>query len=112
MQCDGTEAHARNTDPGTSHAAAASVRATDLESRVLEAIRYCEPGGATSSELESLTKLTNQSLTPRFAPMRRKGLIYDSGEKRKGESGRMQIVWRYTDSFMQEGIDGQMEWVH
>jgi hypothetical protein len=111
MLCDGTEAHARSSDPGTSHAAAASVRATDLESRVLNAIRNC-PKGATSSELESLTKLTNQSLTPRFAPMRRKGLIYDSGEKRKGESGRMQIVWRYTGSSMQEGIDGQMEWVH
>lgn len=90
-----TEAYARELDPGTSHEAAGSVRATKLEACVLTAIRNCGERGATSYELEKITSLPNQTLTPRFAPLCRKHKIHDSGEKRIGGSGRRQIVWKY-----------------
>ncbi len=91
-----TEAYARGTDPETSHEAAESVRTTKLETIVLTAIRSCGDRGATAYELEKITKLPNQTLTPRFAPLCRKSKIHDSGEKRVGGSGRRQIVWKYT----------------
>ena len=94
---DNTEAYARGTDPETSHEAAESVRTTKLETIVLTAIRNCGYRGATSYEVEKITRLPNQTLTPRFAPLCRKKKIHDSGEKRVGGSGRRQIVWKYTE---------------
>lgn len=44
--------------------------------------------GMTGKELALFTNLPLNSITPRFAPLRRKGLIKDSGERRD-----KQIVW-------------------
>lgn len=90
---DKTEAHARHTDPDTSHAAAASMRATETEAAVLAALKKC-PNGATASELVALMHGAWNSVTPRLAPLTRKGLIKDSGERRKGPTNRRQIVWK------------------
>jgi hypothetical protein len=88
-------AWARGEDPNTSHAAAESVRgqqANELETRVIRALmKY--PEGLASYEIECLTGIPNQSLTPRLAPLRRKGLIKDSGFRRVAPSGRQQTVW-------------------
>jgi hypothetical protein len=45
-------------------------------------------------EIESTTNIPNQTCTPRLAPLRRKGLIVDSGERRPGSTGKKQIVWK------------------
>ena len=85
----------RNTDPDTSAAAAASVRgskANALESKVLDTLQ-AHSDGLTSSEVANLLDLHAWSISPRFAPLRRKGLIFDSGER----SGRS-IVWKPTVS--------------
>ena len=83
---------ARLTDPQTSHDAAKALDSTVLESMVLEAIKKC-PNGATGYELDkALPGFGIQTLTPRFAPLKRKGLIYDSGLRRPGASGRSQCV--------------------
>lgn len=85
----------RYNDPDTSVEAAVSVDATRLEAIVLEAIRSCREKGATSSELVALTHMDWPTVTPRCRPLVRKGLIYDSGERRKGLwSNRNQIVWK------------------
>lgn len=87
-----TEAKFRATNPKTSENAAASVRISDLEETVLQAIR-CIPGGATSLELADALCMSPWSVSPRLKPLVRKGLVRDSGQTRKGVSGRASIVW-------------------
>ncbi len=83
---------ARATDPGTSHVAAAAVP-NDLEARVLEELRKF-PNGATSFQLAESMALSLVTVSPRMRPLVDKGYIEDSGQRRRGESGRAQIVWR------------------
>lgn len=95
------KAFARRTDPETSHAAARSVEseATRLEGIVYEAVRRRGDYGLTWDEAEPATGLPAPSISPRWKPLRNKGLIKaktdESGNavKRPGKSGRGQIVW-------------------
>lgn len=89
---------ARKTDPQTSKDAAESINATELEMIWLDAIAKWGKlpeyfPGLTTNEGCALTGLTQNSLTPRTAPLQRRGLIKDSGLRRAGESGRKSIVW-------------------
>ena len=54
----------------------------------------------TSEEVAEALDMTRVTVSPRFAPLKRKGLVYDSGERRKGLSGRPAIVWKCTDDGM------------
>lgn len=88
-------AYARGSDPDTSHGAADSVRgniATVLEYKVLRVLRE-HPLGLTNHEIVALTGLTWNTATPRIAPLVRKGLVYDTGRRRKGPTNRACIVW-------------------
>jgi hypothetical protein len=89
-------AHARNTDPLTSHAAAASLvdELPALEARVLQQLRWCGERGATSAELAELLDLPLVTVSPRLRPLADKGRIVATDERRRGESGRARIVWR------------------
>ena len=80
---------ARNTDPDTSHAAAKNVP-NNMEGVVLEGIRSL--GKCTAEELVEYLGMRWDTVTPRFAPLMRKGLIRDTGERRKGTSRRQQRV--------------------
>ena len=84
----------RNTDPDTSVSAANSVDSTQLESMVYEVIaKY--PNGCTSDELmKHFPHHGVQTISPRFAPLIRKGFIFDTGERRKAASGRSQRVMK------------------
>jgi hypothetical protein len=87
---------ARHTDPDTSHAAARDVAgaiASALERRVLAAIKG-SPQGLTNHEIVAITGLTWNTATPRIRPLVRKHLVYDSGERRSGETNRKCIVWK------------------
>ena len=96
----GTEAKklVRTSDPDTSHAAANSVDTTLLESMVFEVIsKY--PNGCIVDDVErELAPLRSNSITPRFAPLIRKGFIFDTGERRKASSGRSQRVVKVTET--------------
>lgn len=82
----------RNTDPDTSHQAANSVDTSKLEALVYEVISMY-PDGCVADDVEKrLAYLRSHSITPRFAPLIRKGLIFDTGERRKASSGRSQRV--------------------
>lgn len=90
------EARARNTDPATSHQAAAQVRgddATRMEKLVFDCLNEA-PHGLTNHELVEATGLTWNTVTPRIRPMVRKGLVMDSGERRPGPTGKRCIVWK------------------
>jgi hypothetical protein len=82
----------RKTDPETSKEAAESVPVARLEKIVYEAIK-ASPNGLTTDEIEkSLPGVKLNSISPRIAPLIKKGYIYDSGERRKASSGRSQRV--------------------
>jgi hypothetical protein len=83
----------RGSDPSTSKAAGGSFDPTMLELEVLGAIRSFGIDGATQDDvLTKLRRISHSSITPRFRPLLNKGLITDSGLKRKGVSGRGQRV--------------------
>ena len=77
-------AFARRSDPPTSHDAAARVDATRLEARVLEALAKYP---MTSRECADYLGLDLVTISPRFAPLERKGRIYRTTIKR----GRSQV---------------------
>ena len=88
----------RTNDPDTSHAAADSVDTSQLESMVYEVIsKY--PDGCIADDVErELAHLRSHSITPRFAPLMRKGFIVDTGERRIASSGRSQRVVKVTEA--------------
>jgi len=82
----------RTSDPDTSHAAALSVDTAHMEQIVYEVIcKY--PDGCIADDVErQLSNFRSHSITPRFAPLIRKGYIFDTGERRMASSGRSQRV--------------------
>ena len=83
---------ARNSDPSTSHEAAQAIDVTQLEALVLNVISMF-PNGCIADDVErSLPHIISHSITPRFAPLLRCGAIVDTGERRRGKSGRNQRV--------------------
>lgn len=82
----------RTEDPDTSHEAAEKVDSAKLEQMVWEVIaKY--PSGCIADDVErELAHLRSHSITPRFAPLLRKGMIEDTGERRRAASGRSQRV--------------------
>lgn len=86
-----TEAYARHTDPDTSHAAA-TMDPTRLEAEVLEVIKRYPRGCIADDVVDALPHYRQHSITPRFKPLEKKGLIEYTGELRKAVSGRNQRV--------------------
>lgn len=87
---------ARLTDPETSHIAAVNVKAGALEHKVLDCLVAWGP--LTIKELIRRGDFAIESISPRFAPLRRKGAIRDSGVRRLNPgSTREGIVWEITD---------------
>ena len=85
------KALARLTDPDTSHAAAKTVDPTALEQLVYKTISEF-PAGCIADDVVRKTMLRWDTVTPRFAPLIKKGFIYDTGERRRAASGRSQRV--------------------
>jgi hypothetical protein len=75
---------ARKTDPATSKG---KRKVNKYEQAVLDSLRFTKEG-RTGKEIASDEEHPLNCITPRFAPLRRKGLIKDSGIKRD-----KQIVW-------------------
>lgn len=79
---------ARKTDPSTSQKAAKPKR-TGLRAQVLAAIAAAKSTGLTGHEAaQEIGLLRLNSITPRFAELRKAQKIKDSGQRRDG-----QIVW-------------------
>lgn len=70
-----TEAYARTSDLHTSHEAAATMRGSNLGEIVLDTLIHLGDHGGTSDEIAEILKRSLQSITPRFAPLERKGLV-------------------------------------
>jgi len=91
-----TPAMARTHDPKTSWEAAEKVNTNRLERVVLDTITaHGEKGAIHDDVWETLPDIGNVregSITPRYASLERKGLIYRNGDTRKGNAGRSQLV--------------------
>ena len=85
---------ARGTDPETSHEAAESIDTTALEHIVYEVIKQFPNGCIGDDVVRMLPEFGIQTISPRYAPLIRKGWIVDTGEKRKARSGRSQRVMK------------------
>jgi hypothetical protein len=83
---------ARVDDPETSHTAAASVDPTPLHAIIATTLATA-PAGLTTHEIAARCRIGYWTITPRMVEMKRKGLVVDTGQKRKGESNRRSIVW-------------------
>lgn len=100
--CASGEAHARNTDPDTSHAAAASVTRdtrTETQRALVRLLRRYGP--MTDAELAERYYLATKGqpacspsgLRTRRSELVRDGFVVDTGKRRTLNSGRKAIVW-------------------
>lgn len=79
----------------TSLAAYHTLDLPELELRVLEIIESFGVNGCAVDEiLAKHPDIDYRTLTPRFAPLERKGMIFRAGDTRLGPSGRQQKVMR------------------
>ena len=86
----------RKDDPDTSKEAS-KFDVTRLEGEVFSVIALSP---STSEEVAIQLATPLQSITPRIAPLRRKGFIFDSGLRRNGASGRSRIVWAAAEEII------------
>ena len=80
----------RTSDPQTAHDAARRVNVTGLEQSVLAAL-HRTGNGATTHEIAAEMKVEWTSVSPRMAPLERKGLVERTLFRRDGR-----IVWVAT----------------
>lgn len=89
----------RNNASDTSFAAANSIDCSLLEGKILQAIKEAGQYGMTADELRNkFPNLSYSSVTARPSALKAKGLIQDSGRRRAGKSGRLQIVLVATNN--------------
>lgn len=96
------KARARNSDPDTSWAAAASFtpeRLTAMQGDVLAFFRQRGPHGATDAELEAALGYRYpgfSTLRKRRSELKQAGWLRDSGQRRKNAGGSSMILWEVT----------------
>ena len=88
-----TETLHRHHASDTSIEAAESIDTTRLEQMILEDIELSGVWGMIQDDLIRMHPgYSYSSVTARPSSLKRKGLIFDSGERRMGRSGRRQAV--------------------
>jgi hypothetical protein len=97
----GSPAMARASGPGTSADAADSFDTAALELAVLKVVSMFEDGCIADEIKSRLPGCSWQSVTPRFAPLLRKGFMVDTGRKKKAASGRQQRIVAITEMGLQ-----------
>jgi len=85
--------------PSTSKAAALSVDVPAREAQVLNALEHLPNREGTNEEITDYMSRVNEhdevpsNISPRIAPLRRKGYIRDTGRTRRSRQGKAQKVW-------------------
>ena len=89
----------RITGPSTSKAAAMSVNVPERERQVLNALEQMPDREGTVEEITDCMGRINghqeipSNISPRIAPLRRKGYVRDTGKTRRSRQGKAQKVW-------------------
>ncbi|KQN02560.1 hypothetical protein ASE82_09505 [Sphingomonas sp. Leaf230] len=63
---------------------------------VVHKVLYAHPDGLTVDETCKIAGYARYSLQPRFTELLKKGMIRDTGQRRRNVSGANAIVWRAT----------------
>lgn len=89
---------APHSDADTSRAAAKAIveHLPHLELRVLEYLKDCGPTGSTNEETADALKMVGDTVRPRMVTLRARGLVKDSGLRRRTHSLRKAVVWVVT----------------
>lgn len=99
----------RTNDPSTSHEAAEKIDASRMERKVLEVIKRFGAEGAISDQVLFVLEYYGYStVTARYKQLKEKGLVIADGRKRKGKSGRNQLVM-WAKEFYTEADDEMPE---
>lgn len=94
-------AHARRTDPPTSHAAAAALTPDTLRKSQAEVLNILRQGPMHDQRIAATalawhSKQSPSGLRTRRAELVAAGLVEDSGRRETLPSGRGSVVWRLT----------------
>jgi hypothetical protein len=76
-----------------------------LQRLVLGVIKDRGAVGATADECAAALSMDRWSTQPRTSELRRKGLIVDSGQRRRNETRKNAIVWIVPQAAEQMGAD-------
>jgi len=87
------DAYARRFDPETSHEAANAVDADSVEGLVVRILDESKYDGLSMESVADITGVCINTISPRFRPLANKGLIFDTGRKRKNKTGKNAIIW-------------------
>lgn len=96
----GGEAHARRTDPATSHQAADVITPDlrQLQSRVADYAKRQGQGGFTDAQMSADLEDETSTFRTRRSELTARNIILDSGGRRQwGDSPRQRIVWVHRD---------------
>lgn len=83
----------RNVETSIAAADAIAPKLGRLQRMALGAIRDAGGHGLTADELAARLNVDRWSIQPRASELKRKGLIRDSGRRRRNCSGKLAIVW-------------------
>lgn len=89
----------RTTDPHTSFDSALLVDTKGRKKQILKVIREYKYGFIQDDILKHFPPEWYGRITPQFAVLEREGFIVSTGETRKGNSGRQQIVRIATEYY-------------
>lgn len=85
----------RKGAPGTSQEAATEMapHLGRLQKATREAIQSAGHNGLTADEAAAVLGLERWTVQPRLSELKAKGLIVDSGQRRKNITGKRAVVW-------------------
>ena len=83
----------RDVDTSMAAADALAPKLGRLQRLAQAAIREAGARGLTADELAVRLHMDRWSIQPRTSELRRKGLIRDSGRRRRNATGKLAIVW-------------------
>ena len=83
----------RNVETSIAAAGALAPKLGRLQRMAEETIRDAGPSGLTADELAARLEMDRWSIQPRTSELRRKGLIRDSGQRRRNATRKLAIVW-------------------
>ena len=83
----------RGVDTSIAAADAVAPKLGRLQRLAETTIRAAGPDGLTADELAARLEMDRWSIQPRTTELRRKGMIRDSGQRRRNVTGKAAIVW-------------------
>lgn len=110
MQIEPTPAYklTRKYDPATSHEAGEKLDVNRMERKVFAQINFFGEKGCISDDvLDRIGHFGYSTVTARYKQLKEKGLVIVDGTKRRGKSGRNQLVM-WSKNHYKENHDEQV----